>query len=158
MIRFCGRARRYRWPRVGLFHYRMKRCQYCGAQYSDEVVTCVSDGHPLDGSEESLEGARHIPAPRVHCPACGAADDYTLTVALKSSWSWLAFLAGGIPAILFRNAGRRRRARCNKCNELFYLRTPVSKFSLTLFWLLIGSTIFGLISLLIGLLVEVFSH
>jgi hypothetical protein len=79
-------------------------------------------------------------------------------VELRNSFSWLAFLAGGILAVLFRNAGRRRKVRCNKCEALFDIRTPLSKVSLVIFWLLICPTIVGLIVLLVAVLSSIFSH
>jgi hypothetical protein len=137
--------------------HRMKRCNYCGARYSDEVVACGNDGHPLYSLDESQERSRTSDAPRVRCPACGAADDYTSTVALRSSFSWIVFFAGGLPAVLFRNAGRRTRVRCNQCKGLFNVRTRASKLSLILFWAVICPTIIGLIVFLIVLFHTVFS-
>src|SRR5437868_3195288 len=109
----------------------MKSCPYCGEQYADDAIVCAKDGHALDDRTESHESRGTAP-PRVRCPACGATDDYAPGVDLRSSFSWLVFLAGGILAVVFRNAGRRRRVRCNKCGALFYIRTPLSKVSLVI--------------------------
>jgi len=135
----------------------MKPCPYCGAQYADDVVVCAIDGHPLDGPSGAREEFGGTAVPRVRCPACGAEDDYAATVQLRSSFSWGVFLAGGILAVLFRNAGRRKKVRCNKCEALFEIRTPLSRVSLVLFWLLICPTIVALIVLLVTLLGSIFS-
>lgn len=71
---------------------------------------------------------------------------------LRGSFSWLIFFAGGIFAVLFRNAGRRRKVRCNQCEALLTIRTPLSQVSLFFFWLLISPTIVVLIILLVALL------
>ena len=116
---------------------------------------CPIDGHSLDGAVESgKEVTGESSIPRVLCPACGAADDYTSTVELRPSFSWAAFLAGGIFAVLFRNASRRRKVRCNQCEALFDIRTPLSKVSLIVFWLLVGPTIVVLVILLVALLIR----
>jgi len=90
------------------------------------------------------------------CPACGAEGGYTPTVELRGSFSWPVFLAGGIFAVLFRNAGRRRKVRCNRCDALFDIRTPLSKVSLVFFWLLICPAFIGLIILLAAFLNAIF--
>jgi len=119
---------------------------------------CAIDGHPLDSSAEAQQESGGTALPRVQCPACGAADDYAPTVELRGSFSWLVFFAGGILAVLFRNAGRRRKVRCKKCEALFDIRTPLSKVSLVIFWLLICPTIVTLIVLLVAVLSSIFSH
>jgi hypothetical protein len=91
----------------------------------------------------------------VRCPACGAVD-YSPTVELRGSFSWPVFLAGGIFAVLFRNAGRRRKVRCNQCEAVFEVRTPLSKVSLVLLWLLIFPTIISLVILIAAFLYAVF--
>ena len=139
-------------------HNSMKSCPYCGAHYGDEVVACAADGYPLDRPRESWMGSSGAAAPRVRCPACGAADDYAPTVELRGSFSWLVFFAGGLLAVLFRNAGRQRRVRCNKCEALFDVRTPLSKLSLVIFWLLICPTIIALIVCVVALLHSMLSH
>ena len=136
----------------------MKPCPYCGAQYADDAVVCATDGHRLDSPAEALQEPSGTASSRVRCPACGAADDYAPTVELRSSFSWLVFFAGGILAVLFRNAGRRRKVRCNKCEALFDIRTPLSRVSLVIFWLLICPTIVALIVLLVAVLSSIFSH
>ena len=94
---------------------------------------------------------------RFGCPVCGAADDYTPTIELRGSFSWTVFFAGGLLAVLFRNAGRRKKVRCNKCDAIFNIRTPLSKVSLVIFWLLICPTIITLIIFFLSLLVNIFS-
>jgi len=139
---------------VGQLDDRMKSCPYCGAQYADDTAVCATDGHSLDGLAEAQHDAGSTAPSRVRCPACGAADDYAPTIELRGSFSWLVFFAGGILAVLFRNAGRRRKVRCNKCEALFDIRTPLSKVSLVFFWLLVCPTIIAVIVLL----VSIFSH
>ncbi len=95
---------------------------------------------------------------RGRCPACGAVDDYAPTVELRGSFNWLVFLAGGLFAVLFRNASRRRKVRCNQCEALFDIRTPLSNVSLVFFWLLMCPTIIGLIVLVVALVSSIFSH
>ncbi len=119
---------------------------------------CSIDGQPLDGPPESRHKSSGVWMARVLCPACGASDDYTPTVELRGSFSWPVFFAGGILAVLFRNAGRRRRVRCNKCGAVFNIRPPLSKVWLVIFWLLICPTIVALIILLVALLDSFFSH
>jgi hypothetical protein len=136
----------------------MKPCPYCGAQYSDDVAACPTDGHQLDGPVESQKDSSGTAAPRVRCPACGAGDDYAPTVELRGSFSWLVFFAGGLFAVLLRNAGRRRKVRCNKCETLFDIRMPLSRVSLVLMWVLICPTITTLIILLVALLGRIFSR
>src|ERR1035438_2610167 len=136
----------------------MKSCPYCGAQYSDDATACAADGYPLDSPGESRQSFSGAATPRVCCPACGAPDNYAPTVELRGSFSWLVFFAGGLLAVLFRNAGRRRRVRCNKCETLFYVRPPLSKLSLVFFWLLVCPTIIALIVCLIALLHSFLSH
>lgn len=92
------------------------------------------------------------------CPVCGAFDGYKPAVELRGSFSWLIFLAGGLFAVLFRNAGRTRRVRCNKCGALFNIRTPLSIVSLVIFWLLVAPTIIGLAFLLFYALYAFFAR
>jgi hypothetical protein len=133
----------------------MKLCPYCGAQYTDDLRVCPVDGQQL---EVPFQAPPDLPATKVHCPTCGAADDYAATVELRGSFSWLVFFAGGIFAVLLRNAGRRRKVRCNQCQTLFEIHPPLAKLSLVLFWLLICPTIICLLILLIALLFNAFSH
>src|SRR5690242_9900677 len=104
----------------------MRTCSYCGKQYPDDAEVCVIDQQPLAelaGSQPVVEIAESPPsvAPaRVSCPQCGAADDFTPVFDPHSSFSLLPFLAGGLLAVIFRNAGRPKRVRCNKCKARFY--------------------------------------
>ena len=133
----------------------MKSCPYCGAQYPEDAVTCAADGHPLDRSTESPQQSGGTVS-GVRCPACGAGD-YSATVELRGSFSWPVFFAGGIFAVLFRNAGSRRKVRCNHCKAVFEVRTPLSRVSLVLLWLLICPTIIGIVLLMAAFLYAVFS-
>jgi len=134
----------------------MKSCPYCGAQYADDASVCAVDGHPLDRSAAAPRASGGTAAPGVRCPACGAADGCSSAVELRGSFSWLVFFAGGIPAVLFRNAGRQRKVRCNRCEALFYIRPLLSKVSLVIFWLLICPMMITLIVLLAAVLGCVF--
>lgn len=96
--------------------------------------------------------------PKARCPKCGAVDDYAPAVDLRGSFSWLVFFAGGILAVLFRNAGRQRRVRCKHCDALFSVPAPFSKLSWVIFWLLVCPTIILLVICLLALLHAVFSH
>lgn len=117
---------------------RMKSCSYCGASYPDEVMVCPVDRHPL--------GEPAATKRKVNCPHCGSTDDYTFTVEARGSFNLPVFVLGGIFAVMFRNAGRARRVRCNKCDARFYVRSRLSQVSRILFWLLIAP---GLVWLLI---------
>jgi hypothetical protein len=83
------------------------------------------------------------------CPQCGATNDYTQMVELRGSFSWPIFFTGGLLAIIFRNAGRSRKVRCNKCDAAFFISTPLSKVSLVIFWLLMSIIMVNLIILLL---------
>src|SRR5689334_9648199 len=111
----------------------MKACPYCGAQYRDDVETCSVDGHKLGNPPLSQQEPIDSPASRARCPACGA-DDYSRAVDLRSSFSWPLFFAGGVFAVVFRNAGRKRKVRCNKCDTLFEVRAPLTRMWRTFFW------------------------
>lgn len=136
----------------------MKSCPYCGAQYPNDAVACAVDGNQLSAPVQTQQEANDKSAARVRCPACGAADDYSATMELRGSFSWLAFLAGGIFAVLFRNAGRPRKVRCNKCEAIFDIRTPFTKISLVVLWLLVCPTIIVLIVLVVALLHTIFAR
>lgn len=136
----------------------MKSCSYCGAQYPDAVTTCPVDGQSLGEADAAKPDHGGTSTPKVRCPACGAADNYAATVELRGSFSILAFLAGGILAVIFRNAGRPKKVRCNKCDVIFDIHPPLSKMSRVIFWLLIGPTILALVLLLLGLLGAIHFH
>ena len=61
-------------------------------------------------------------------------------------------MAGGILAVLFRNAGRPKKVQCNRCGALFSFRTPSSDLWLLVFWLWVSPTIVTLIILLVMVL------
>jgi len=48
--------------------------------------------------------------------------------------------------------------RCNKCNAIFEIRTPLSKVSLVIFWALVCPMIITGILLLVLLLQSIFSR
>ena len=130
----------------------MKSCGYCGAKYPDEASVCAVDGQSLDSWTEPQVAASKPRPGRFLCPACGAADDYRPAIELRGSFSWGVFFAGGLLAICFRNAGRSRKVRCNKCETTFNVRTPLSQISQVIFYLLICPAIITLIAFLIYLL------
>jgi len=137
---------------------RMKSCPYCGGQYPDDAVVCPIDGNTLNSTTESQSAVSGAPLASVICPACGTLDDFTRTIELRGSFSWAVFFFGGIFAVLFRNAGRKRKVRCNKCETLFDIRSPLARVSLVIFWLLICPTIVALLILVITFLHSIFSH
>ena len=135
----------------------MKSCPHCGAQYPDDAVSCTADGSSLGLSNADRPASGGVSTASVRCPSCGAADDYSPTMELRGSFSLLVFLAGGLLAVIFRNAGRGKRVRCNKCETVFEMHTPLSRLSLVVFWLLICPTILVLIVLLFAFLHAIFA-
>ena len=79
-------------------------------------------------------------------------------VELRGSFSWLIFLAGGILAVICRNAGRRKKVRCSNCEALFDIRTPLSIVARVFFWLFLAPAIITLVVLLAAFLHTLFSH
>ncbi len=139
----------------------MKTCSYCGKGYPDDALVCDVEQTPLgSGILESTRSAGSSPTakPAIACPACGALDDYKPAVDLCGSFNLLVFLSGGLLGVLFYNAGRPRRVQCNKCGALFNLRTPLSRFSRVIFWLLVAPTVVSIIILLLLLLYTFFVH
>lgn len=94
----------------------------------------------------------------MRCPICGATNDLMPAVELRSSFNWLIFLAGGLLAVICRNAGRKRKMRCNQCGAIFETRSSLSKLSLLIFWLLICPTVIFLICVLGALILALFSN
>jgi hypothetical protein len=133
----------------------MRTCSYCGKQYSDDVEVCAIDQQPLAELASSQAG---VASPRVACPQCGAADDFTPVIDVRGSFSLFAFLFGGLIAVLFRNAGKARPVRCNKCEARFYVSSPLSKISRVIFWLLVTPTIICLGIVLIMIIHTLFSQ
>ena len=117
----------------------MTRCSYCGFENDVTVSICKGCGSTLPKVE-----SRVIPAKAVvsgpACPVCGG-QDYSEALALRGSFSWLVFLAGGFLAVLFHNASREERVRCNACGHFFGIRTPMSRLSLIVFWFLVAPAI-----------------
>src|SRR6516162_3248006 len=105
---------------------RMKPCPYCGAQYPDDAVVSSVDGHKLEDPKPQEESG-NTAAVNGRCPACGTPDDYAPAVDLRGSFSWPLFFAGGVFAVVFRNAGRQRKVRCNKCGTLFEIRARLTR-------------------------------
>jgi hypothetical protein len=92
------------------------------------------------------------------CPKCGATDNYKKVIQFRESFNLLAFLAGDIFAVICLNAARKKRVQCNYCRAFFYIRTPSSKISLVLFWLLVFPAIATIFILLVILAYTFFSH
>jgi hypothetical protein len=126
----------------------MKRCSYCGRENDDALAICQDCGTSLPDTECTAAPAQ--PKPAVVCPACGAHDDFKTGIALRGSFSWLVFFLGGFIAVMFHNASRQRRVQCNACGGFFGIRTPLSKVSLAIFWLLIAPTIIVLAYVLLA--------
>jgi hypothetical protein len=118
----------------------MNKCSYCGRENDDAAITCKGCCTPL--AESISQSATAARPSIVTCPKCGTSDSYTQAIELRSSFNLGVFLLGGIWAVIFRNAGRPRRVRCSQCEELFNIRTPASKASLAVFWLLVAPGIF----------------
>src|SRR6516162_10534694 len=127
----------------------MRTCSYCGKQYPDDAEVCPVDRQPFT---ELVELQPRIATPKVICPNCGAADDFTQLLDARSSFSLPAFLFGGLIAVLFRNAGKSRPARCNKCETRFYVSSSLSKISRVIFWLLVTPSIIVLSFVLIEII------
>ena len=135
----------------------MKACPYCGAQYADDVETCSVDGQKLGDQPNSQKDAIKSRASETRCPACGA-EDYSRAVDLRGSFSWPLFFAGGVFAVVFRNAGRKRKVRCNECDALFEIRAPLTRMWRTFFWLQVLPTVFILVILVVMLVHLLFSR
>ena len=137
----------------------MRTCSYCGKQYPDDTQVCAVDQQPLTEPAESQSSAA---APKIVCPQCGVADDFTQAIDIRGSFSLPAFLFGGLIAVLFQNAGKSRPVRCNKCDARFFVSTRLSKFSRVIFWLLVTPTIIGLIIIIVMINLRIirvlFSH
>jgi hypothetical protein len=132
----------------------MRTCSYCGKQYPDDVLVCAVDQQPL---AEAADLQTQVSA-SVACPQCGATDEFTPVIDARGSFSLPAFLFGGLIAVMFRNAGKSRRVRCNKCETRFYISSPLSKISRVIFWLLVSPAIFLLSLTLIAIIHALFSH
>jgi hypothetical protein len=114
----------------------MKKCSYCGRENDDAAVACSNCGTPMtEGDTPSAQPTK------VGCPKCGTVDNYRAAVGLRSSFNLGTFLLGGIWAVILHNAGRPRRVMCAHCETLFDIRTPGSKLSKGLFWLLISPVV-----------------
>ncbi|HEY4416834.1 MAG TPA: hypothetical protein VGO57_14175 [Verrucomicrobiae bacterium] len=116
----------------------MKTCSYCGRQYPDDAEVCAIDQQPLVAL---VKLASEIPAGKVSCPQCGVADDFTQVIDPRRSFSLPIFLFSGLIAIVFQNAGKARRVRCNQCEARFNVTKPLNKVARVIFWLLIAASI-----------------
>src|SRR6266498_3044419 len=132
-------------------HPGMKACSYCGRENDASLTTCRECGTSLPDTEASVVTVQPTQAAGV-CPTCGVRDDYKAGIALRGSFSWFIFFLGGFIAVLFHNASRQRRVQCNACGAFFGIRTPLSKLSLFIFWLLIAPTIVVLVFVLLSAL------
>lgn len=126
----------------------MKVCDYCGRENEEGLLACADCGTSL--ATEPIQA-------KFHCPKCGAADDFKPTVELRRSFTWWVFLTGGLEAIVFRNAGREKSVACNQCGTLFKIRTPLSRLSRVIFWLLVLPGIALLVILVLSFLVSMIS-
>ena len=133
----------------------MKTCSYCGKQYPDNAEVCDLDQQPLKGPAQPA--ASGVAPTKVTCPQCGAADDFTAVIDTRGSFSLTTFLLGGLIAVLFQNAGKARRVRCNQCEARFFVSSRLSRLSRVIFWLLVTPTIICLGLLLIMLIHTLFS-
>ena len=131
----------------------MRICSYCGHENESSLVKCGQCG-----TELAVAPVTALPAsrkPGVVCPACGVADQYKDVIPLRGSFSVAAYFFGGILGVIFLNASRRKRVQCNACGALFGVRSPVSRFSLIIFWLLVAPSI---VVLVIALVSAIFSR
>jgi hypothetical protein len=133
----------------------MKTCSYCGKQYPEDAEICAVDQQPLG---RLAEAPTIVASGKVTCPQCGAVDDFSQAIEFRNSFSLPVFLLGGLMAVIFRNAGRPRRLKCNKCETRFYVSSPLSKASRVIFWLLIIPSILVLNIALILVIRALFWH
>lgn len=133
----------------------MKTCPYCGRQYPADAEVCAVDQQAL---KELAELPAAVASPKVTCPQCGAADDFSQAIELRSSFSLPAFVFGGLIGVVFLNTGRPRRVRCNQCDTRFHISTPLSKVSRVIFWLLVSPSIILLSIALILAIRSLFPH
>jgi len=128
----------------------MKRCAYCGYENDVTVSICKGCGSTLPKAESRVIPTKPVVSGPA-CPTCGG-QDYNEALALRSSFSWLVFFAGGFLAVLFHNASREERVQCNACGHFFGIRTPMSRLSLIVFWFLIAPTVLFLACVLVAAL------
>src|SRR5687767_9129713 len=136
----------------------MKVCSYCGRENDDSLSNCKECGTELDLPASPSSSPRPSTKRPIICPGCGTADSYKPAVELRKSFSWLALLAGGLLAVMFRNFGKERRVQCNECATLFGISTPFSKAARVMFWLLVSPAILVLGFLLIISITNLFNH
>lgn len=136
----------------------MRVCSYCGRENDDSLTNCKECGTELDLPASSSNAPNPAARKPIICPKCGAADSFKPAVELRTSFSPLAFLAGGLLAVAFRNCGQERRVQCTECETLFGIRTPFSKAAKVIFWLLVSPTILVLAAFLLIMITNLFKH
>src|SRR5256885_15514872 len=100
----------------------MRNCTYCGKPNEVTATQCLLCGTAF----ESQPQATVAKATRC-CPHCGKAGDYQPAVALKKSWSLVAFLLGGFILMMVHSLSRRQKVQCNQCSGFFYVHTVRSR-------------------------------
>jgi hypothetical protein len=128
----------------------VKICSYCGRENGSNLTHCGQCGMEL--AERQGGVVRSKPKPAVVCPACGVADDYKAAIALRGSFNWAVFFLGGFLAVIFHNASHQQRVQCNACGGFFGIRSPISRISLVIFWLLVAPSVLVLLLVLISAL------
>jgi hypothetical protein len=104
--------------------------------HGDEYDGARSLSSALNGAELPPRPKHGVPA--VVCPNCGEPDNYRNAVVLRGSFNPLAFLAGGLIAVILHNASHKRRVQCNNCGACFSVPTTGPTLSLLLLVLLVG--------------------
>jgi len=130
----------------------MRVCSYCGRENDDVFSACSGCGTGFPDINDRTVPAE--PRPKIVCPVCGAHDGYKTSIALRGSFSWVAFMLGGLIAALFHYFGRQQRVQCNACGTFFSIRTVLSKMSLAVFWLLVVPTVIVLVLIVLGILLK----
>ena len=126
----------------------MKTCSYCGRENEVTLAHCGQCGTELPDNEGAV--ACSAPKSAVVCPACGVTDNNKAAIALRGSFNWIVYFLGGFFGVMFHNASRQQRVQCNACGEFFGIRSPMSKISLVIFWLLVAPTVLILLFVLLS--------
>ncbi|HEY2082994.1 MAG TPA: hypothetical protein VGI88_09435, partial [Verrucomicrobiae bacterium] len=86
----------------------MKKCTYCGKEYSDDTAQCLIDGQPLEGEElrvgaekETLTFAGPITMPEATAPSRSRLTDRTLRIVEVTLVCAIAFNAGILSSFYF---------------------------------------------------------
>lgn len=125
----------------------MKTCSYCGHENESNLAHCEQCCTELQDAGAVILST---PKPVVVCPACGVADNYKAAIALRGSFNWAVYFLGGFLGVIFHNASHQKRVQCNACGEFFGIRSPMSKISLVIFWLLVAPSVLVLLFVLIS--------